>query len=55
MGQYAGERASIANVAFDEPVACIMLDVRQVLEIPRVSQLIEVDHAPIGFADDHGS
>jgi uncharacterized protein YkvS len=41
-------KVAVADVALDEAVAWIVLDVPQVLEIARVGELVEVDDLAVG-------
>ena len=43
----------VADIALHEPVARVSIHRRQVLEIARIGQLVQIDHAPIGLADHH--
>ncbi len=46
----AGDEVAVADVAVDELVAGVGLDVAQVLEVPGVGQLVEVDDADVRVA-----
>ena len=46
-GKEAGDEVAVADVAVDEFVTRIGLDIAEVLEVPGVSQLVEVDDADL--------
>src|SRR5687767_15916352 len=45
------DQRAVADIAVNEPVTFVAIDGREVIEIPRVSELIEIDDAPLGPGD----